>query len=265
MYPHSISYEVVIFLFVCFLNFVHFFKKWICSELYFFLLSLSLPISLQRGVSVRRGCVMETATVRTTRTKITARRCCVNSRTTCAPITIRSAYLQKSCATARTTVPTAQMRNSAVSTLSLAPAVISPDVLEDSLLPENAAHLSSFHRSCSFCFPAADLCSLENGGCSHNCTIAPGEGILCSCPTGMELGSDNKTCQIQSFCAKHLKCSQRCIQEKATVKCACYEGWALEPDHESCKSTGERDCKSLCANQWKCWVLFENMVKVREI
>lgn len=84
-----------------------------------------------------------------------------------------------------------------------------------------------------------DLCTMDNGGCSHNCTIAPGEGILCSCPAGMELGTDNKTCQIQSFCAKHLKCSQRCVQEKATVKCACYEGWALGPDSESCKSTGE--------------------------
>ncbi len=84
-----------------------------------------------------------------------------------------------------------------------------------------------------------DLCTMDNGGCSHNCTIAPGEGVLCSCPVGMELGTDNKTCQIQSFCAKHLKCSQRCMQEKATVKCACYEGWALGPDGESCKSTGE--------------------------
>uniref|UniRef100_A0A8D0KZI1 EGF-like domain-containing protein n=1 Tax=Strix occidentalis caurina TaxID=311401 RepID=A0A8D0KZI1_STROC len=43
-------------------------------------------------------------------------------------------------------------------------------------------------------------CSLNNGGCSHNCTVAPGEGIVCSCPLGMELGSDNKTCQIQSYC-----------------------------------------------------------------
>ncbi|KAL6483428.1 hypothetical protein MHYP_G00083000 [Metynnis hypsauchen] len=100
-----------------------------------------------------------------------------------------------------------------------------------------------------------DLCSLENGGCSHNCSIAPGEGILCSCPTGMELGSDNKTCHIQSFCAKHLKCSQRCIQEKATVKCACYEGWALEPDNESCKST----------DPFKPFIIFSNRHEIRRI
>lgn len=87
-------------------------------------------------------------------------------------------------------------------------------------------------------FPA-DLCSLDNGDCSHNCTVAPGEGVVCSCPLGMELDSNNKTCQIQSFCAKHLKCSQRCEQDKFSVKCSCYEGWELEPDQENCKSTGE--------------------------
>lgn len=62
---------------------------------------------------------------------------------------------------------------------------------------------------------------------------------MCSCPLGMELGADNKTCHIQSFCAKHLKCSQKCEQEKSSVKCSCYEGWELESDMESCKSTGE--------------------------
>lgn len=90
------------------------------------------------------------------------------------------------------------------------------------------------------CLSPADLCSLDNGDCSHNCTVAPGEGVICSCPLGMELGPNNKTCQIQSFCAKHLKCSQRCEQDKFSVKCSCYEGWELEPDMENCKSTGER-------------------------
>lgn len=85
----------------------------------------------------------------------------------------------------------------------------------------------------------ADQCSLNNGGCSHNCSVAPGEGIVCSCPLGMELGPDNHTCQIQSYCAKHLKCSQKCDQNKFSVKCSCYEGWVLEPDGESCRSLGD--------------------------
>lgn len=99
--------------------------------------------------------------------------------------------------------------------------------------------LSDIFQPFSLCFLPADLCSLDNGGCSHNCSIIPGEGFMCSCPLGMELGADNKTCQIQSFCAKHLKCSQKCEQEKSSVKCSCYKGWELEADMESCKSTGK--------------------------
>lgn len=62
---------------------------------------------------------------------------------------------------------------------------------------------------------------------------------MCSCPLGMELGPDSHTCQIQSYCAKHLKCSQKCDQNKFSVKCSCYEGWVLEPDGESCRSLGK--------------------------
>ncbi|TMS19458.1 Low-density lipoprotein receptor-related protein 1 [Larimichthys crocea] len=100
-----------------------------------------------------------------------------------------------------------------------------------------------------------DLCSLDNGDCSHNCTVAPGEGVICSCPLGMELGPDNKTCQIQSFCAKHLKCSQRCEQDKFSVKCSCYEGWELEPDMENCKST----------DPFKPFIIFSNRHEIRRI
>uniref|UniRef100_A0A8D0AW64 LDL receptor related protein 1 n=1 Tax=Sander lucioperca TaxID=283035 RepID=A0A8D0AW64_SANLU len=100
-----------------------------------------------------------------------------------------------------------------------------------------------------------DLCSLDNGDCSHNCTVAPGEGVICSCPLGMELGLNNKTCQIQSFCAKHLKCSQRCEQDKFSVKCSCYEGWELEPDMENCKST----------DPFKPFIIFSNRHEIRRI
>nr|XP_042700082.1 LOW QUALITY PROTEIN: prolow-density lipoprotein receptor-related protein 1 [Chrysemys picta bellii] len=100
-----------------------------------------------------------------------------------------------------------------------------------------------------------DQCSLNNGGCSHNCTVAPGEGIVCSCPLGMELGADNRTCQIQSYCAKHLKCSQKCEQDKYNVKCSCYEGWMLEPDGESCRSL----------DPFKPFIIFSNRHEIRRI
>nr|XP_020455101.1 low-density lipoprotein receptor-related protein 1-like [Monopterus albus] len=78
---------------------------------------------------------------------------------------------------------------------------------------------------------------------------------MCSCPLGMELGADNKTCQIQSFCAKHLKCSQKCEQEKSSVKCSCYKGWELESDMESCKST----------DPFKPFIIFSNRHEIRRI
>lgn len=88
---------------------------------------------------------------------------------------------------------------------------------------------------------------------------------MCSCPLGMELGADNKTCQIQSFCAKHLKCSQKCEQEKSSVKCSCYEGWELESDMESCKSTGKNNIVSsifpltllYTLTDASCWLIVE--------
>ncbi|XP_072105063.1 low-density lipoprotein receptor-related protein 1-like [Mobula birostris] len=100
-----------------------------------------------------------------------------------------------------------------------------------------------------------DQCSLNNGGCSHNCTVAPGEGIVCSCPLGMELGADRKQCQIQSYCAKHLKCSQRCEQHKTIVKCSCYQGWALMPDGKSCASN----------DPFKPFIIFSNRHEIRRI
>uniref|UniRef100_A0A4W5Q8K7 LDL receptor related protein 1 n=1 Tax=Hucho hucho TaxID=62062 RepID=A0A4W5Q8K7_9TELE len=100
-----------------------------------------------------------------------------------------------------------------------------------------------------------DLCSIDNGGCSHNCSIVPGEGFMCSCPLGMELGADNKTCHIMNLCAQHLRCSQKCEQEKSSVKCSCYEGWELETDMESCKST----------DPFKPFIIFSNRHEIRRI
>ncbi|XP_077129136.1 low-density lipoprotein receptor-related protein 1B isoform X2 [Ranitomeya variabilis] len=81
-----------------------------------------------------------------------------------------------------------------------------------------------------------DECYLNNGGCSHQCSVAPGRGIVCSCPQGMYLSVDNKTCDIVDYCTKHLRCSQVCEQHKNVVKCSCYEGWTLNPDGETCNN-----------------------------
>lgn len=90
-----------------------------------------------------------------------------------------------------------------------------------------------------FFYVISDECSLNNGGCSHQCSVVPGGRIVCSCPAGFNLTADNKTCEIMDYCTKHLKCSQVCEQHKNTVKCSCYEGWKLSKDGESCVSTGK--------------------------
>jgi len=38
-------------------------------------------------------------------------------------------------------------------------------------------------------------CEVNNGGCSHLCLLAPlPKGYSCTCPTGINLQSDGKTC-----------------------------------------------------------------------
>ncbi|TKS67473.1 Prolow-density lipoprotein receptor-related protein 1 [Collichthys lucidus] len=85
--------------------------------------------------------------------------------------------------------------------------------------------------------PICDLCLVARGGCSHQCTVAPGKGVVCFCPPGLHLDSSNKTCEVVDYCSHHLKCSQVCEQYKTTVKCSCYPGWTLDPDGDSCHSS----------------------------
>ncbi|CAB1328678.1 unnamed protein product [Coregonus sp. 'balchen'] len=85
--------------------------------------------------------------------------------------------------------------------------------------------------------PFCDKCLVAKGGCSHQCTVVPGTGVVCSCPAGLQLDSNNRTCEAVDYCSRHLKCSQVCEQYKTTVKCSCYPGWRLGPDGDSCHST----------------------------
>ncbi|KAL1785367.1 low-density lipoprotein receptor-related protein 1B [Sigmodon hispidus] len=38
------------------------------------------------------------------------------------------------------------------------------------------------------------LCTVNNGGCSHLCLLAPGKAHTCACPTNFYLAADNRTC-----------------------------------------------------------------------
>ena len=50
-----------------------------------------------------------------------------------------------------------------------------------------------FSRKCCFFLSDTDLCSTDNGECSHNCTdLLPGRE--CSCYSGYVLNADGHTC-----------------------------------------------------------------------
>ncbi|KAF3856478.1 hypothetical protein F7725_017201 [Dissostichus mawsoni] len=174
-----------------------------------------------------------------------------------------------------------QLSSLAVGTLhavSAKPGCVTASDCEDNSDEDNCEALvcKLSHHVCAndstICLPAEKLCdgtddcpdgSDENSAtCVHWTMVTAAitaqwplaRGDLFLSP-GMELEVDNKTCQIQSFCAKHPKCSQLCRQEKFIVKCSCYEGWELEPDMENCKST----------DPFKPFIIFSNRHEIRRI
>lgn len=53
----------------------------------------------------------------------------------------------------------------------------------------------------SLCLLLASHCSVNNGGCSHEC-VENEHGHHCECPEGLQLGYDRQTCDgknIQKF------------------------------------------------------------------
>uniref|UniRef100_A0A8C3Y834 LDL receptor related protein 4 n=1 Tax=Catharus ustulatus TaxID=91951 RepID=A0A8C3Y834_CATUS len=61
------------------------------------------------------------------------------------------------------------------------------ETLQDNL--ENLMDIHVFHRH------RPPACEVNNGGCSHLCLLAPlPKGYSCTCPTGINLLSDGKTC-----------------------------------------------------------------------
>uniref|UniRef100_A0A803YFS7 EGF-like domain-containing protein n=1 Tax=Meleagris gallopavo TaxID=9103 RepID=A0A803YFS7_MELGA len=108
-----------------------------------------------------------------------------------------------------------------------------------------------------------DECSLNNGGCSHQCSVVPGGRIVCSCPVGFNLSVDNKT--YLNECNTYGSCSQMCINTDGSYTCSCVEGYVLQPDNKSCKAKNEpadRPPLLLIANSETIEVLHLNGSKV---
>ncbi|XP_046809386.1 low-density lipoprotein receptor-related protein 1 [Lucilia cuprina] len=88
--------------------------------------------------------------------------------------------------------------------------------------------------------------------CSHYCHNAP-EGFVCSCPAHMYLMPNGKRCSMQHACDHWDSCSQICASVGKRYECKCFEGYDLQYDSFTCKSTAEDDP----------YVIFTNRQEIR--
>ncbi|XP_055538598.1 fibrillin-1 isoform X2 [Wyeomyia smithii] len=97
-----------------------------------------------------------------------------------------------------------------------------------------------------------DLCTTDNGGCSHICTFFNRE-TFCDCPDEMELADDGKTCVVFNECERNNGgCSHIC-DPHADVLCKCPEGFSLAGDMRNCQDINECSeengkCEQRCIN-----------------
>lgn len=82
---------------------------------------------------------------------------------------------------------------------------------------------------------AADPCQLDNGGCQHRCEVSDGQA-RCSCPEGMRLSDDQRTCTDEDECQTPGICSHQCRNTWGSYTCLCNSGYQLGTDHKSCYS-----------------------------
>lgn len=57
-------------------------------------------------------------------------------------------------------------------------------------------YLSAFYFENINLFLGTNPCALNNGNCSHLCLNRPGNKFICTCPGGLELILDNRTCIV---------------------------------------------------------------------
>ena len=103
------------------------------------------------------------------------------------------------------------------------------------------------------CITDFDECSIDNGGCDHNCDNTIGS-YECSCNNGYELASDGKKCQGMKA-IKYVElandsyfytdnnecntgngeCDHICNNTIGSYKCSCTNGFYLDSNGVSCK------------------------------
>ncbi|XP_062710515.1 uncharacterized protein LOC109404745 isoform X2 [Aedes albopictus] len=97
-----------------------------------------------------------------------------------------------------------------------------------------------------------DLCTTDNGGCSHICTFFNRE-TFCDCPDDMELAEDGKTCTTINDCnLNNGGCSHFCNPDGDAL-CSCPQGFKLGSDQRICHDINEchednGGCEQNCLN-----------------
>lgn len=104
----------------------------------------------------------------------------------------------------------------------------------------------------------ADLCQLDNGGCSQVCYNLCNLKVKCSCWPGYTLAYDGKTCMDKNECqANNGGCdviNGVCINTPGSYHCACKIGFQLKENSELiCEDFNECNlnnagCEHICAN-----------------
>ncbi|XP_059144487.1 low-density lipoprotein receptor-related protein 4-like [Physella acuta] len=96
-------------------------------------------------------------------------------------------------------------------------------------------------------------CSVNNGGCSHNCKPTP-HGARCWCKSGFKLAENRTSCEDIDECLLTGACSQICTNVAGSYKCSCVAGYQLKPDARGCKAQGG-----------EAYLIFANRVDIRKV
>ena len=102
-------------------------------------------------------------------------------------------------------------------------------------------------------FKISDIneCSSNNGNCSQLCANTNGS-YVCSCASGYQLGSNNRSCNgmhlitgilviihfkisdINECSSNNGNCSQLCANTNGSYVCSCYSGFMISVDNRTC-------------------------------
>lgn len=74
--------------------------------------------------------------------------------------------------------------------------------------------------------------------CKHHECVDKPIGYECKCKPGFKNNAtDYHICEDINECLIDRPCSQTCINTAGSYHCYCVEGYQLQPDRRSCKST----------------------------